>query len=146
MRANFYMQAHHTVIWDGIPVSGFAEGDFITIKADGNAAEITKGGDGPAMNFSVPQGGELSLHLLPTSPALGTLYALRDAQKSDPRLFSVIVMTGVEEVIKAGGCGYADLPQVSTGGPTMQARQFPVKALKIDFDASAVQAVAGAFL
>lgn len=140
-RKSFYLQNAHTVILNGIPISGFAEGDFITVKADGNAMEITKGGDGPSANFSTAQGGEISLHLLPTSPVIGIVYKLRDAQKKNPDLFSVIVMTGVLEVIKASGCGFADLPQFGTGGPTQQARQFPMKALDIQMDGSVVDSV-----
>lgn len=146
MRTNIYMQARHSLVVDGVPVVGFAEGDFLQVKLDGNAAQRTQGGDGPAMNLSVEQGGNLTLSLLPTSPALGVLYGIREAQKLNPRLFSVVLMSGVEEVITAGGCAFGDLPQFQTGGPTMQPRQFSIEALKISLDTSGVEAIGGGAL
>jgi len=146
MRVNLYSQNRHIVVIDGIPIQGFAEGDYMQIKVDGNAAEITKGGDGPAMNISTQQGGEITIALQPTSPALGTLYALREEQANNPRLITISLVTGVEEIITASGCAFADMPQFQTGGPTMQGRQFPLKALKIRLDNSAVEAVVGGLL
>jgi hypothetical protein len=146
MRVNLYSQARHVLIIDGVPMEGFAEGDHMQIKLDGNAAARTMGGDGPAMNISVAQGGKLTLSLQPVSPVLGTLYALREEQQANPRLFSVVLMTGVEEVITASGCAFGDLPQFATGGPTQQARQFDIEALEIKLDTSAVETIAGGFL
>jgi len=146
MRTNIYMQQRHTLIIDGVPINGFAEGDYIRVKLDGNAAQRTQGGDGPTMNLTVKQGGQLNISLLPTSPALGTLYALREKQHTNPRLFSVVLMSGVEEVITASGCAFGDLPEFSTGGPTMQPRQFSLECLDIALDPSAVENIAGGFV
>ena len=146
MRSNIYTQARHTLVVDGIPVVGFAEGDHIQVKMDGAAAARTQGGDGPAMNVSVDQGGQLTIGINPTSPVLGLLYGTRDAQKATPRLFSVVLMSGVEEIISASGCAFGDLPQFSTGGPTMQPRQFVLECLKIKMDTSGVEALAGGFI
>lgn len=143
MRINLYAQNRHVVVWDGVPLSGFAEGDYIQIKADGGGATRTHGGDGPSMNLTTPQGGQITLSLQPTSPAIGTLYKLRDQQVKNPRLFNISVVTGVEEVIAANGCAYADLPQFQTGGPTMQARQFIAECLEIKLDLSATEAISG---
>lgn len=145
-RINLYAQNRHTLIIDGIPITGFADGDWMQVKADGNAAQRTTGGDGPAMNLTVDQGGQVTINLLPTSPALGQLYGLRDVQKINPRLFSIVLMSGVEEVITAQGCAFGELPQMQTGGPTMQGRQFVFEALKITFDTSAVETIVGGFI
>ena len=56
MRINLYAQNRHTVVVDGVPLSGFADGDYIEIDVDGNAAQRSMGGDGPSMNISVQQG------------------------------------------------------------------------------------------
>ena len=141
MRINLYSQNRHVIIVDGVPLVGFADGDFMQVKIDGNAAQRTKGGDGPAMNISVHGGGQVTLSLLPTSPAIGALYALRDAQAASPRLFSIVLLTGVEEVITAGGCAFGDMPQFASGGPTMGARQFVFEALSIKTDSSALEAI-----
>lgn len=143
MRISLYSQNRHIVIVDGVPLSGFDEGDFIDVDLKGNAAEITEGGDGPAMNLSVSQGGSVTIGLLPTSPAIGPLYAIRDAQALSPRLFSIIVMSGVEELIRASGCGFGTLPAFSSGGPKMKGRKFLFNALEIKMDTSAVEALAG---
>ena len=145
MRVNLYAQNRHTLIIDGVPITDFAEGDWMQVKVDGNAASRTHGGDGPAMNLSTAQGGQITISLKPTSPALGTLYETRDAQ-STPRMFGIVLMTGVEEVITAAGCAFGDLPQFQTGGPTMQPRQFHFECLQVQMDTSAVEAIAGGFV
>ena len=116
------------------------------MKVDGNAAARTQGGDGPSMNLSTAQGGTITVNLLPTSPALGVLYSIRDAQRVNPRMFSIVLMTGVEEVIKGAGCAFGDTPQFQSGGPTMQGRQFVFECLEIQLDTSAIESVVGGFV
>lgn len=145
-RINLYGQNRHLLIVDGVQVTGFKEGDHMQIKKDGNAASRTHGGDGPAMNLSTDQGGTITFGINPTSPAIGTLYKLRDQQKTNPRLFSCQLVTGVEEVIQAAGCAWGELPQFSTGGDKMQGRDFVLECLDIKMDASAVEAIAGGML
>lgn len=146
MRINLYAQNRHLMTVNGIPLSGFGEGDWMQVKSDGNAAERTKGGDGPAMNVATAQGGQITISLLPTSPALGSLLEMRELQKVNPTLFSLALITGVEEVITATGCAFGDLPQFSTGGPTQGARQFVIECLRLTLDSSAVVPVAGSFI
>jgi hypothetical protein len=146
MRINLYSQSRHIVIIDGVPLSGFGDGDFMQVKLDGNVAARTAGADGPAISLSTDQGGAVTLSLLPTSPVLGILYALRDAQKSNPRLFSIVLMSGVEEVITCSGCAIGELPQFATGGPQMSARQFTFECSKISLDVSAVEAIGGGLI
>jgi hypothetical protein len=143
MRLNLYAQGRHTLIIAGVPISGFGEGDWIEIKIDGNAAERSKGGDGPAMNISVPQGGKITVGLLPTSPALGTMYEIRALQASNPILFPISLMTGTEEVITASGCAFGDLPQFATGAEKMQTRKFDFEALQITPDFASVESILG---
>jgi hypothetical protein len=144
MRINLYGQNRHVVVINGIAMSGFKEGDYIQIKADGNAATRTHGGDGPSMNLSSKQGGQVTIGLNPTSPLIGQLYALREQQASNPYLFDIQILTGVEELISASGCMFGDLPQFSTGGDKMQGRDFMFEALRIDMDLSAVESALGA--
>lgn len=146
MRLNLYAQNRHTIVLDGIPLSGFAEGDYLQVKQDGNAAARSMGGDGPSMNLSTIQGGQITISLMPTSPALGSLYALKDAQVNNPRLFTLAVLTGTEEVITAAGCAFGDTPQFQTGGPTQQPRQFVLECLQIKMDTSGVETIAGGFI
>ncbi len=146
MRINLYAQNRHTLIIDGVPISGFADGDWAQVKVEGNVAARTQGGDGPAMNLSTPQGGAITVNILPTSPALGILYSIRDSQKTNPRMFSIVLMTGTEEIIKGAGCAFGDMPQFQSGGPTMQGRQFVFECLEIQLDTSAVESVVGGFV
>lgn len=146
MRINLYAQNRHVIIVDGVTLQGFKEGDFIQFKLDGNSASRTHGGDGPSMNLSTAQGGQLTIGLNPTSPAIGPLYQLREQQRRNPRLFSIQVITGVEEIISAQGCAFGELPQFSTGGEKMQGRDFVIEALQIDLDTSAVEAISGGAL
>ena len=141
MKKNIYMQGRHILLVDGIPLSGFADGDYVQIKQDGNAASRTQGGDGPQMSISVAQGGQFTISLLPTSPVLGLMYELRNAQKLNPRLISIVLMSGVEEMITASGCAFGDQPQFATGGPTMQPRQFALECLAINMDLTATELI-----
>jgi hypothetical protein len=131
---------------DGFLLSGFKEGDFIQVKVDGNAMARTHGGDGPSMNISTDQGGQITIGLNPTSPAMGPLTQLRNQQKRNPRLFSIQVISGVEELISASGCGFGELPQFSTGGPTQQGRDFLFECLQIDLDVALLAPVDGGLL
>ena len=132
-RIDLYAQNQHVLIIDGIPLSGFANGDWLGIKADGGGATRTHGGDGPALNQTTDQGGQITVNLLPTSPALDELYALREVQKVFPRKFSIVLMTGVQETIYAMDCAFGELPQFQSGGPEMRERQFVFECLSISF-------------
>ena len=145
-RINLYAQNRHTLIVDGVAIQGFAEGDFLSVKQDGNAAARTQGADGPSMNISSAQGGNITIELQPTSPALGQLYALREQQLREPRMFSIVLVSGVDETINAAGCAFGEQPQFATGGPTMQGRQFSIEALQIKMDTSETGAVEGGLL
>ncbi len=145
-RVNLYGQNQHVVLVNGVPLNGFAEGDFLQVKLDGNAAVRTHGGDGPSMNLSSAQGGQLTIGLLPTSPSIGPLYAVRDSQANTPRLFSVQVVSGVEEIMMFTGCAFGDTPQFQTGGPTMQPRQFVIEFLVANMDSSVASKLGGGIL
>jgi hypothetical protein len=143
VRINLYAQGRHTAIVAGFPLSGFGEGDWMEVKLDGNVAERSKGGDGPAMNVSVPQGGTITFGLLPTSPVIGAMYEVRNLQASNPMLFTCSCMTGTEEIITAAGCAFGELDQFSTGGEKMQTRKFKIECLKISMDVGSVESILG---
>ena len=143
MRLNLYQQALNTVVVAGVQLSGFFEGDWMEIKLDGNAAERTKGGDGPAMNLSVKQGGQITIGLMPTSPALGQMYAIRNLQTINPSLFGIVLYTGVAELIVAAGCAFGEMPNFTSGGPKMADRKFLFECTTIDLDTSAVESILG---
>jgi len=146
MRIDLYAQMNNTVIVDGIPLAGFAEGDFMEIDVDGNAAQRSLGGDGPAMNLSVQQGGKISISLLPTSPAIGELYGIRNVQAVTPRLFTIVLLTGVNETIHASGCAFGKLPSFSSGADKMAARKFDFECLKVEMDTSAIEALSSGWV
>jgi len=127
-----YLQAYHIVVVDGIPITGFGEDDYISIKYDGGGAEIISGADGPAMRYLVKSGGQIGLSVLPTGKAFFDLAVLRSTQfsSSDRRLFSVVIMSGVEEVFSFAGCAFGDLPEFKTGGPRMSSRAFVINFLQ----------------
>lgn len=135
-RINLYAQNRHTLVIDGVSISGFGEGDFMTIKLDGNAASRSMGADGPSMSISAPGGASIKVSLQPTSPVIGTLYALRTQQRENPRLFNMVLVSGVDELINAGRCAFGDLSQFSTGGDKMQPREFNIEALDFIMDES----------
>jgi hypothetical protein len=143
MRLNLYDQNANIVLINGIPVSGFADGDYMDFAPDGNEATRTHGGDGPSMNLSAKQGGSFTLGLLATSPAIGAIYALREAQNTFPAYFSVQVVTGVQEIISLSGCMFGKLPGFKNGGPQQSSRQFLIEYLKDELDTSATSPILG---
>jgi hypothetical protein len=146
MRKNLYLQANNTLVIDGISVSGFMEGDCMTIDDEGNAAQRTLGASGASMSISAYAGGKFSVILKPTSGALGKLYKLREDQKraSNRRLISITLFTGVDETISIRGAAFAKLPAISTGGEKEAARQFDFEYLEAVFDKSDVESILGA--
>ena len=146
MRLNLYSQNRHVVVINGVPLSGFADGDYMEFEKEGNEAARTHGGDGPSMSVSTDQGGKITVGLMPTSPSLGMLYSLREAQQANPAYFNVQLITGVEEVVMASGCMFGKLPAAQTGGPTQRARQFAIECLDLKMDLSDTQALAGGLL
>ena len=145
-RSDIYLQNIHTIIFNGVPLSGFDEGDFIEVEIEGNAAQRTKGGDGPAMNVSTYQGGKITINLLPTSPALGIMYQIWKAQRLKGRMYSIAVYTGVKELITASGCAMGQLPKFSTGGEKMTNRSFPSECLAIALETAGLETVASGFV
>lgn len=136
-RINLYGQNRHTLVIDGFTISSFAEGDFIQVKQDGNVAARSLGADGPSMNLSTTQGGNVTVSLLPTSPVMGIMYSIRKQQEQTPRLFNMVLLSGVDELVNFNGCAFGEQPQWVTGGPIMQPRQFSFECLEILMDQSA---------
>ena len=143
MRLNLYTQSNISIIVGGLPLTGFMEGDFLEFKIDGNAAERTLGADGPAMNISAKGGGYINITLKDTSPALGSMEQLFNLQSLRKNMFTVAVLSGVNEVITASGCAFGDRPAFATGGPKMNGRTFNIQCLAIAMDTAGVESVAG---
>lgn len=135
-RINLYGQNRHTLVIDGYPITAFAEGDSISVKQDGNVAVRNMGADGPSMSISTKQGGNLTISLQQTSPDLGVMYSLYRQQDQTPRLFSIMLLSGTDELITFSGCAFGEQAQFTTGGPSMQPRQFAIECLEIVMDES----------
>ena len=143
MRINLYAQNRHVVIIDGVPIVDFMEGDFMEVELHGNAAQRTEGADGPAMNISTAQGATITINLKPTSPSLGVLYKLREAQQEAPYMFSIQLVTGTQEIISASGCAFAKLDAFSSGDAKMKDRKFKFECLECPMDLSEVLSLIG---
>ena len=143
MRFNLYSQSNITVVISGVPWTGFMEGDFLSVKLDGNAAERTMGASGSSMNISADYGGKISVALMDTSPSLGIAYQLRNLQRLKKSMFTIALLSGVNEIITASGCAFGDTPEFSTGGPKMGGRGFTFEAINIAMDTAGIESVAG---
>ena len=79
-----YSPADIQITLGGIPVSGFGEGAFISIKFDKPAAEVQQGADGYVANLIKPAGRTATgtLRLAQTSMANATLYAALTTQQA----------------------------------------------------------------
>lgn len=143
MRLPLYSQNLHTLIIDGFPITGFADGDWLSVKIDGGGVTRTQGSQGPVLNRVAPQGGQITVNLLPTSRALGDVLGIREDVFSNHRLFNVALITGVEEIITALGCGFGDMPEWGSGGAVMGPRGFVLECTEIKLDASGVKNLPG---
>jgi len=144
MRIPLYQQGLHSIVIAGFQISDFFEGDWLEIAPKGNAASRTEGGDGPSMNYSVAQGGQITISLKPTSPALGALYSLRESQAILSVYFPISIITGVQELVIGSGCGFGELPGFTSGGTKMTVRKFLFECLSLPMDTSAVQSIIAA--
>ena len=124
-RQEFYNQAEHTVTADGFALEDFAEGDdVIAFEPQGDASVATRGLDRNRISFGSPRPGLLTIRLKPTSPSLDRLNELVRSQESGtPRLVDVQVGTGVKDVLRLTNCAIIESGW-STGGPTMQPREY----------------------
>lgn len=77
-----YNQAEVTVLVDGIPWRGLADGDSIEVADIGGEADITEGTDGPGVNLATKQGGYIKIKLREDSPAQIYAKALRLVQEN----------------------------------------------------------------
>jgi hypothetical protein len=79
-----YNPADIQITLGGIPVSGFGEGAFISVKFDKPAAEVQQGADGYVAVLSKPAGrtATATLRLQQTSMANATLYAALAKQQA----------------------------------------------------------------
>lgn len=131
MRLPLYSQNLHTLIIDGFPVTGFADGDWLGVKIDGGGVTRTQGSYGPVLNRVASQGGQIVIGLLPISPALGELLSLRTEVRTAARLFNMSMITGTEEIFSAMGCGFGDISEWRMGGPVMAPREFIIECIKL---------------
>lgn len=145
MRLPLYSQNLHTLVIDGFPMRGFADGDWMGVKIDGGHVVRAQGGDGAILNRVAEQGGQITINLLPTSPALGDVLGIRTDVQRTPRLFNMALITGVEEIITALGCGFGDMPEFRTGGPVMTPRSFVFECIEIKLDDSGLKTAPGGF-
>lgn len=119
----FYNQAEHTVIYNGVPITDFADGDgVIAVTPNGDRIALTEGLDKSSISFSSFRGGDITIQLKPTSPELDILMEdFQNQQDGTPTASTISIETGVREVVTLANAGInmMDLP---TGGPTMQPR------------------------
>lgn len=121
----YYSQANHSVVVGDRVMTDFAEGDAISwedLAADKVAA--TEGLDGARISFSSAKAGKVTIKLKPTSPCIEYLnYLISRQQAGFPQLLTVVIMTGVNEVVTLINCG-VNRGSGSTGGPTMVEREY----------------------
>ncbi|MBL4769536.1 MAG: hypothetical protein JKY94_17820 [Rhodobacteraceae bacterium] len=133
MAQEFYDQAAHSVLIDGVLIEDFFEGEgTIAFAPVGDLITQNRGLDGNALSLGSRRPGDLTIMLKPTSPSLAFLNGILTAQANGaPSLFNVTVTLGVQDVLSLTGCLLQD-SEVSSGGPTMEARPFVVKASNYD--------------
>lgn len=134
-REQFYSQASNSVIIDGFALEDFFEGDdAIAWEPEGDAITATRGLDKNALSFGSPRPGRLTIKLKPTSVSIERLNELVNAQeRGTPRLFAGQVTTGVKDILNMEDCGIID-NGFTTGGPTMQAREYVIVCANYDVD------------
>jgi hypothetical protein len=126
----YYNQADHSVIVDGIPMVDIAEGESIGVEFEGDRVTVTHGFDGASTSYSSDRRGAVTVVLKPTSISNDFLEGLFQRQSSTPRKFDVVVLTGVRELWRATGCSITR-ENFLTGGAAMSGRTFRFPAESI---------------
>lgn len=93
-RKEIYNQRNNKVIWNGIPLSGYADGTSITVEFVGGEVDITEGTDGGGLNIATTQGIKISVTLRETSSSADTLNAAIDLQQTMSNPSVVLLQTG----------------------------------------------------
>jgi len=77
-----YAPADVVVSWNGIPITGFAEGTFVTMKRSTESKKKSVGSQGDVcITMSADKSGEVELTLMQTSPANSLLAAALHAEE-----------------------------------------------------------------
>src|ERR1035441_6309951 len=118
-----YNQKSTTVLVNGVPLVGLADGDSVKVTAAGGEVERTEGTDGPGLNQATNQGGDIEVELREDSPSIGYLDNLRLMQETTSLpIPNVIVMTGVLAVETLSMVMLGRRGELSTGGKKMGKR------------------------
>lgn len=126
-RLELYDQAAHVLAFDGVPITGFSEGDWMEIETLQAGSSTSYGAFGPVLNLKkADEGGHLRLHLNANSPAVEFFMLAHAQQLKKPRFFNVALTTGVGELFMFIGCFYGSVGNFSTGGPVMTPRTFVI--------------------
>lgn len=71
-----------TVSWNNVPITGFAEGTFITMKRATESKKKTVGSQGDVcLTMSADRTGEIEITLMQTAPSNNTLAGLLNAEE-----------------------------------------------------------------
>lgn len=133
-RALFLNQSICSVVIDGAPVEGFAEGDAIRIIPNTEGSAVMAGLDGAVTLFANNQTGTFEIDLKPTSPWLSAAYRIWANQKTgNARLLAAQVLTDANEPVRLEGVSMSSPGQVSSGGTTPSMRTVVFNVEKIIF-------------
>ena len=94
MRKEIYNQLHNKVIFNGLPLQGFADGTSIEVEYVGGEVEITEGTDGGGLNIATDQGMKISVTLRETSPSIDFIEDARKGQNQLSTTSTVLLQTG----------------------------------------------------
>lgn len=82
---NMYDPEHYSVIFNGIPIEGFAEGDCIEVEFDAEGYQDQVGADGHVMRYkSCDQRATITFSLMANSPTNKILAAMYSADLKAP--------------------------------------------------------------
>lgn len=134
-----YNQKNTTVLVNGVPLVGLADGDSVKVTPAGGEVERTEGTDGPGLNQATNQGGDIEVELREDSPSIGYLDGLRLMQEQTAvPLPAVSVMTGVLAIETLSFVMLARRGELATGGKKMGKRMWKFIGANLNYTPSAV--------
>ena len=126
----FYSQAKNSVVvsaadgtWSRVIKDYYEGDDAISWEPNAERVAVTEGLDKSALSLSSGRAGKITIKLKPTSPDCGALTRLYNMRLTTPQLVNVSIVTGVDEQHSLGNA-FVNVSGGSTGGTTMQARDF----------------------
>lgn len=123
-RKEIYNQRNNKLIWNGVPLSGYAPDTSITVEFVGGEVDITEGTDGGGLNIATTQGIRVTVALRETSPSADILNSSIETQQLLSTSGVLMLQTGANVKYTVTNALVSKPDTLSTGGKTQGSQAY----------------------